>query len=170
MISMKSRRRKVTFIRRNTDEKFKTASGIPLRRAAANTKTYVLPQPQAMTSMHQSPFIGIPYQFTIPPPLNDELQTKTSAQQKCTIDECLQALNAVNDSDSNGFDFNEFGILHLKREAHIPFLQKSLGVLPAGFVAADASRPWMVYWALMGLSLLGEDVTVYCDRLVSSAR
>jgi protein farnesyltransferase subunit beta len=23
----------------------------------------------------------------------------------------------------------------------------------------DASRPWMVYWALAGLSLLGEDVT-----------
>jgi protein farnesyltransferase subunit beta len=31
-------------------------------------------------------------------------------------------------------------------------------------MAADATRPWMVYWALAGLSMLGEDVSEYASR------
>jgi hypothetical protein len=49
---------------------------------------------------------------------------------------------------------------------HIDFLRDALGEHPAPFVGIDASRPWMVYWSLMGLHLLGEDVTDYRTRLV----
>lgn len=34
-------------------------------------------------------------------------------------------------------------------------LQGGLGQLPGGFVSLDASRPWICYWVLHGLALLG---------------
>ncbi|KAI9825473.1 MAG: CAAX farnesyltransferase (FTase) subunit beta [Thelocarpon impressellum] len=33
---------------------------------------------------------------------------------------------------------------------------------------ADASRPWLLYWALTGLFLLGEDVSQYRERVIST--
>jgi protein farnesyltransferase subunit beta len=45
--------------------------------------------------------------------------------------------------------------LLLLRDRHARFLAAGLGHLPAGFVSLDASRPWIVYWALHGLALLG---------------
>lgn len=58
----------------------------------------------------------------------------------------------------------------LRRDRHIAFLRHTLGKLPAPFVAADASRPWMLYWALNGMALLGADVSSYADKLVVTAR
>jgi len=36
-------------------------------------------------------------------------------------------------------------------------------------VGVDSSRPWMVYWALMGLHLLGEDVVPFRSRYIAQA-
>jgi protein farnesyltransferase subunit beta len=45
-----------------------------------------------------------------------------------------------------------------------------LGNLPAAYKVADASRPWIFYWCLNGLVLLGADVSKYRDSLVETAR
>lgn len=101
------------------------------------------------------------------PPIQDDLATETSFAQQDTVAECLPFLKGVDDPTRSPFEFNEHGVPRLDRQGHIDFLHQSLEEFPAGFVAVDASRPWMVYWALMGLYLLGEDVTQYRDRFVT---
>jgi protein farnesyltransferase subunit beta len=106
----------------------------------------------------------IPRYFGQLPPLIDDLKTQTSTVQGETIEECLPLLNAVNDASLNPSDFNEFGLPILEREKHVEFLQENLLEFPHYFVTIDASRPWMVYWALLGLHLLGEDVSTFRSR------
>jgi protein farnesyltransferase subunit beta len=87
------------------------------------------------------------------------LITESSEMQDETVQECLPFLSEP------GGDLNLFGVSQLGRTKHIKYLSKMIsGPLPAGLTAADASRPWMVYWALIGLYLLGEDVTQYRQR------
>ncbi len=107
---------------------------------------------------------SIPAHFRKPAVLLDSLETETSSLQAATVDECLPLLNAVDDSSRNPFDFNEFGIPELKREEHISFLHDNLDEFPAPYVGLDASRPWMVYWALLGLYLMGEDISPFRSR------
>jgi protein farnesyltransferase subunit beta len=45
--------------------------------------------------------------------------------------------------------------LSLLREAHARYIGGGLGPLSAGFASLDASRPWIVYWVLHSLALLG---------------
>lgn len=101
----------------------------------------------------------VPALFTTLPLIRDELVTESSEMQDETVQECLPFLAEP------GGDLNLFGVTQLARTKHVHFLHKMIsGPLPAGFTAADASRPWMVYWALTGLHLLGEDVTTYRER------
>ncbi|KAL6135762.1 hypothetical protein ACLB2K_067988 [Fragaria x ananassa] len=48
--------------------------------------------------------------------------------------------------------------LKLKRDDHINYLMRGLGILPASFSSLDANRPWMCYWILHSLALLGAPV------------
>lgn len=107
----------------------------------------------------------IPDLFTSQPPVKDGLRTTTSTDQDETVDLCLPFLSG----EANG-ETNAHGIPHLDRERHIRFLRRQLGKLPAPFVAADASRPWYLYWCLNALRLLGEDVSSYRASLVETAR
>ena len=43
----------------------------------------------------------------------------------------------------------------LMREKHIQYLRKGLAGLSGGFVSLDASRPWLIYWIVHALDLLG---------------
>lgn len=107
----------------------------------------------------------IPDIFTSPPPVRDDLRTTTSLSQDETMEVCLPFLLGEKHGDSNAH-----GVPHLDRERHARFLHKQLGRLPAPFMAADASRPWFLYWCLNGLRLLGEDVSPYRESLVETAR
>ena len=95
------------------------------------------------------------------PPIRDKLETETSVSQDKTVQQCLPLLQGLDtslvDCDGNGFP-------RLDRAKHARFLHRSLQPLPAVAVGFDASRPWMVYWALTALSVLGEDVTPYRER------
>ena len=54
----------------------------------------------------------------------------------------------------------------LDKDRHVTFLTH-LGLvtqLPRPFVALDASRPWMMYWTLCALKMLGEDITPHRQR------
>ena len=105
----------------------------------------------------------VPDLFTKLPPIRDNLNTETSIVQDQTVQDCLPLL-----ADHDGCDPSERetrnGVPKLARQEHIEYLHDSLRDLPTGFVSLDASRPWILYWALTGLSLLGEDVGVYSER------
>jgi protein farnesyltransferase subunit beta len=117
--------------------------------------------PPKMTSQ-QEPRPGIPALFTQPPPIRDPLVTETIELQNATLEKCLTFLKGLHISQKSSF--NASGVPALERDSHVAYLYDSLEDYPAGFVAMDASRPWMVYWALAGLTLLGEDPTRFRER------
>ncbi|KAI0133604.1 prenyltransferase and squalene oxidase [Xylariales sp. AK1849] len=104
--------------------------------------------------------------YTKEPPIVDDLTTVTSMAQENTMDQCIPLLSA---KDGN-IEYNAHGVPRLRREKIVRFLQLSIGQLPAPFVAADASRPWCLYWAFNGMSLVGADVSHYREGLVATAR
>lgn len=103
----------------------------------------------------------IPSTYTTWPPIRDELETETSKLQDETIRECLPFLSGTASSLSS---YKNHGVPNLVRNKHIQFLRRSLEAMPAAFVGFDASRPWVIYWALTALSLLGEDTERYRER------
>lgn len=108
----------------------------------------------------------IPHLFTSKPPIQDPIQTESSVLQDETVGECLPFLAGEVDMGLR----NVNGIPRLDREQHVRFLHKQMSQLPGAFKAADASRPWIFYWCLNALSLLGEDVAPYRERLVETVR
>ncbi|EKD20363.1 prenyltransferase and squalene oxidase [Drepanopeziza brunnea f. sp. 'multigermtubi' MB_m1] len=108
----------------------------------------------------------VPDIFTQLPPCRDLHITESSQVQDETVQEVLPFLSGQN----SDVETNEHGVPRLARDRHISFLHKSLGRLPSGYVAADASRPWMFYWALNGLATLGEDVSEYRQRVINTVR
>lgn len=108
----------------------------------------------------------IPDLFLNAPPVKDPLQTITSVAQDDVVKNCLPYLSG----EDEGFEYNDYGVPHLDRKRHIRFLRSNLGTLPGGFIAADASRPWFLFWCLNGLSILGEDVSSYRESLIETAR
>ena len=50
--------------------------------------------------------------------------------------------------------------LRLRREQHVVYLTKSLGALSGSYVSLDASRPWIVFWCLHGLALVGAPAAI----------
>ncbi|KAI1768536.1 terpenoid cyclases/Protein prenyltransferase [Hypoxylon sp. FL1150] len=112
------------------------------------------------------PLSPIPDLFTSFPPIRDTLATTSSTVQDDTVAECLPFLAG----DVQTVPCNQHGVPRLDRQRHIKFLRKNLGKLPGRFVSLDASRPWLLYWCLNGLSLLGADVSDYREDLIETAR
>lgn len=109
--------------------------------------------------------IMIPDLFTKLPPIKDFLGTATSEIQLETAELCLPYLTG----ESDELEYDENGVPRLDRKRHAKLLRNTLGKLPAPFVAADAARPWFLYWCLSGLVLLGEDVSVYQPGVIETA-
>jgi len=114
------------------------------------------------------PAFMIPELFTQSPPVRDPLVTKTSEDQDDTVKVCLPYLKGEIDEFADSY--NKFGVPRLDRSKHIKFLHNSLASLPGRFVAADASRPWFLYWSLSALTMLGEDVSQYREAVADTAR
>ncbi|KAK3076432.1 hypothetical protein LTS18_013020, partial [Coniosporium uncinatum] len=107
---------------------------------------------------------NIPPLFTSPPTLTDkEPPTQSSELQQQTEDVCLPLLR-----NPSGLPANTHGIPSLLRDAHSTFLKSWLEELPSGFVSMDAARPWIVYWCLSGLGMLGHDLSVYRDAAIET--
>ncbi|PYH96834.1 beta subunit of farnesyltransferase [Aspergillus ellipticus CBS 707.79] len=123
-------------------------------------------QPQRDSMCEPQPHPGVPALFKEPPVLLDALTTETSELQNGTVNKCLSFLEGLHSSQPG--PFNKFGVPSLRQDEHVGYLYDSLEEYPAGFAGMDASRPWMVYWALAGLSLLGEDVTRFRERVIST--
>ncbi len=108
----------------------------------------------------------IPDLFTQLLPIKDALETPTSKVQDATVQLCQPFLAG----EDEYFEYNSHGVPGLRRDKHVAFLRNSLKGLPGRFVAADASRPWFLYWCLEGLATLGEDVTTYRKAVAATAR
>uniref|UniRef100_A0A7S3DE47 Prenyltransferase alpha-alpha toroid domain-containing protein n=1 Tax=Palpitomonas bilix TaxID=652834 RepID=A0A7S3DE47_9EUKA len=44
----------------------------------------------------------------------------------------------------------------LRRREHVSYLKRMVGELSVGFTSLESSRPWLVYWCVHGLDVLGE--------------
>jgi len=150
-------------------------SGFNINETSRTGREALAEQPAVCTSFSTrrptlpadtAPANMIPDTFTTLPPIRDLLNTGTSQLQDETISECLPFLSGKEGS----LPRNQHGVPHLDRKRHIQFLHKSLQRLPAPYVAADASRPWMLYWALAGLATMGEDISGYRERIISTVR
>ncbi|KAK2813031.1 hypothetical protein FQN49_008336 [Arthroderma sp. PD_2] len=108
---------------------------------------------------------NVPSIFTTFPPLQDKLETETSSSQAEVANKCIPFLTG----ESSFMPLNAWGVQHLNRDLHVAYLLDALGEYPGNFVGLDASRPWMVYWAITGLYLLGEDVREFEKRVVATA-
>lgn len=103
--------------------------------------------------------VPVPSLFLSHPPIKDALVTESTVRQDDVVDQCLPCMTS---SDRAPSRLNSHSIPKLERQKHIRFLEGAIN--NARFTQFDASRPWVVYWSLTGLSLLGKDVEVYRER------
>lgn len=113
-----------------------------------------------MGALAKEELANIAYIESITAPIRDSLETETSQVQ----DETLQTILPFLEGNPNDFPLNVFGLPKLQREKHIAFLKVALGDYPGQFAMMDASRPWLVYWSLQGLTALGHDISEYRER------
>jgi protein farnesyltransferase subunit beta len=109
----------------------------------------------------------------------DGLPTRTSAEQAecertCTVSMLPLHLDDLSPEEVAEFQnrglLNEAGDVVLLREKHIAYLRKGLGMLPASYVSLDASRPWIIYWIVHSLDLLGAPPLDLEQRIVDTLR
>ncbi|EIT80880.1 beta subunit of farnesyltransferase [Aspergillus oryzae 100-8] len=131
------------------------------------SQDHTLPKQQSKMSETQV-HPAVPALFKELPIIQDALTTETTNLQEETVNKCLPFLKGIHSSQKG--PFNQFGVPALNRDDHIAYLYDSLEDYPGSFVALDASRPWMVYWALAGLALLGEDISQFRERVITSFR
>ena len=105
----------------------------------------------------------VPELFTSCPPIRDHLITTTSLSQDETAEDCLPFHAGTSDSS---LDLNSHGIPRLNREGHIRFLSNA--IQRAKHIPFDALRPWVIYWSLTGLSVLGADLAEWRDSVVKT--
>ena len=101
----------------------------------------------------------VPELYTSFPPIKDRLTTNTSISQDDVVKQCLPRLIACS---RKLFGVNTYGIPSLEREDHMKFLQDAIEY--PRYIAFDPVRPWVIYWSLTALSLLGENVEPYQQR------
>ncbi len=139
-----------------------TASAVANKTSKPNLMNSAKPSAMEASTATAGDGPNVPSIHTSLPPIQDALSTGSSDTQIETIEECLPYLAGI--GIRSLFDYNEHGIPSLDREKHIEYLHDQLGELPSAFVAYDAARPWLLYWTLTGLCLLGEDVDQYRTR------
>ncbi|POM67767.1 Prenyltransferase-like protein [Phytophthora palmivora] len=98
----------------------------------------------------------------------DGLVTRTSTDQEECESSCSLFFFPLPELPlDQQLQLQQLGFPLLMREKHIAYLKRGLTRLSSGFVALDASRPWIIYWILHALELLDalpEDET---ERVIS---
>ena len=103
----------------------------------------------------------VPELFRLDPLIKDRLMTTTSKQQDDVVARCLPLLGLT---DKANFGINSHGIPKLEREEHVIYLEDLLHKAHSP-IPFDSSRPWLLYWSLTGLYLLGEDISTYRESV-----
>ncbi|KAL1297412.1 hypothetical protein AAFC00_004945 [Neodothiora populina] len=113
------------------------------------------------------PYTHVPHLFSHPSLLQDSLVTESSTKQQKVMRECINILTNTSEAQEIQ-DPNSHRLPKLQRQKHIKFLRNVLGDYPPPFQVMDASRPWLLYWALAGLSSLGVNVKTYKKRCMAT--
>lgn len=140
----------------------KTQARLPTSSSLASASKSQKSPKEKPKMAEAAPHPAVPPLFQEPPAIRDTLITETTELEDETVNKCLPFLGGYHSSQKG--PLNRHGVHALLRDEHIGYLYDSLEDYPAGFVAMDASRPWMIYWGLAALSLLGEDVTRHRER------
>ena len=147
-------RPKVSFIKRGIRKRLAAQDSRDKAHARAQDQCPMSQQPPATMSQqsdeNEQSEQRVPLWMQSTHAIDDAFPTPSSELTVETIEECLPLLLSNDGSTPN-----------LQREAHIRYLRHILKGLPARFTALDASRPWLFYWSLLALALLGEDVTTF---------
>lgn len=96
-----------------------------------------------MASASWFPAELLPFRFD-----DEGVPTATSAAQAETEEQCAAWLAEAAAGSPTGAPA-------LLRDRHVAYLLRSLDGLSSSHASLDASRPWLVYWALQALDLLG---------------
>jgi len=168
--------RRITPLNRRVRASFKRTTPATTKMSASATQLGGAPRPATFEEddgfeniadeFQAKASLAVPRLFTSPPPVQEDHWTHTLEVQTDTMHECLPLLAG----NSTTVEHNRHGVPRLRREAHAKFLHLQLGRLPPQFIVADASRPWFLFWCLNGLAILGEDVSIYRQQLVETAR
>lgn len=83
--------------------------------------------------------------------IEDGVTTDTSRQQldlEGSVEDIYRELLTADAAEQEA-------LLTLRRRDHINYLYGGLQTLSSSYVSLDASRPWICYWILHSLALLG---------------
>ncbi|KAB2579536.1 Prenyltransferase/squalene oxidase [Lasiodiplodia theobromae] len=108
----------------------------------------------------------VPALYSALPPLVDGLKTKSSEDQRETVEKILP----YHTGNPYSRKLNSHGIPHLLRQEHLDYAIDGLSDYPAPFVAMDASRPWIPYWSLFAIAILGGDTSEFREGAVQMYR
>ncbi|KAB5516251.1 hypothetical protein DKX38_026899 [Salix brachista] len=81
-------------------------------------------------------------------------ETVTQVQQWSVEDRVFRMYNLF----ANIPPIAQTTMLELQRDEHIKYLNEGLKQLGPSFVVLDSSRPWICYWIIHSLALLGESL------------
>lgn len=84
----------------------------------------------------------------------EKVYTNTGLEQRNVEESCLRLFEK---SEAAQAEIEDLPVLN--RPKTIGFLKRGLKQLSEGYECLDASRPWLVYWIIHGLELLGEDLS-----------
>lgn len=98
-----------------------------------------------------------PSVFTLPwaPLPSDGVYTDTLLEQRDTEERLSDVLSDVSSALVPREPATMGGTTALRKAEHGIFLHSTFYRLPAPYVALDASRPWLMYWTVHSLDLLG---------------
>jgi len=94
---------------------------------------------------------------------DDDKITKTSVEQVNVEESCLRLFEIF---EAHNAEVDNLPVL--KRSKTVRFLTSGLTNLAEGYDCLDASRPWIVYWILHSLELLGENFSEQQQRDIIS--
>lgn len=86
---------------------------------------------------------------------SDGVYTDTLLEQRDTEDKLAGVLADVAPALVPREPATAGGTTALRKSEHALFLHSTFYRLPAPYVALDASRPWLMYWTVHSLDLLG---------------
>jgi protein farnesyltransferase subunit beta len=107
---------------------------------------------------------------------DEENHPTTTSYEQCSCERlCDSLLKQFYCVDEKSFHkWQDTGLLNAEREIrllrskHVQFLSSNLDRLPAGFVSIDSSRPWVIYWIVHSLYLLGKELSQGHKRRIIS--
>lgn len=104
-------------------------------------------------------------------------KTRTSVDQCSCEMECSKFLRSFTCYDANALrNFQRGGLINVDQEIrllkskHASYLKDYLTNLPGGFISLEASRPWILYWILHALNLLGYQPVFMYPRVISTLK